>query len=513
MLVQTPRAWLAVCVRRLARLRRAHAQRAVAAAAAAVPAAGAAHPGAAGAAARAALPGRWSATRWSWHRGRFATRACRVCRPSSTRWAGSICGWATTSTRPTIACGTRSALTGEKSWVHGICDRSPRSSRSPKGGRTSGRSARRSSTCGRIPGITLRRSFIKFADFWGLEREFIAGVQKGLYRAAQWFQVLGSARHRAAAMSLVVDGRRRRHLAGGAGGLGGCRSCCCSRSSSSWAGTRIVFGHSRYHLPLMPIFGLYARGAVARAPAFALSHRFVRMLVGARQRSARCWRSGFGRSPSSISARISCALQPCWLRPPRRCRERPGSRRRPSEHREPARFDQAHSRRAVRSGRHALPISAGCGRLMAIELRDAGAGVRSGTARPARALSVSEGAGGAARTIDRAAGPTAQLEVAAARRRMPLAEVEASSTEWMIERPLKHMRALSRRRRRSSCWHSLQRRGIELGVLLGLSGRRQARRRWASPAGFRSCCARPIRTSARSNRTRAGFWSRASAGS
>ena len=33
----------------------------------------------------------------------------------------------------------------------------------------------------------MRRSFIKFADFWGLEREFIAGVQKGIYAPPLWF--------------------------------------------------------------------------------------------------------------------------------------------------------------------------------------------------------------------------------------------------------------------------------------------------------------------------------------
>src|SRR5204862_4616803 len=42
----------------------------------------------------------------------------------------------------------------------------------------------------------------------------------------------------------------------------------------------IVFGHSRYHLPLMPIFAVYAAGLLAaRAPAFRFSYRPV--LVGA----------------------------------------------------------------------------------------------------------------------------------------------------------------------------------------------------------------------------------------
>jgi HAD superfamily hydrolase (TIGR01509 family) len=61
-------------------------------------------------------------------------------------------------------------------------------------------------------------------------------------------------------------------------------------------------------------------------------------------------------------------------------------------------------------------------------------------------------------------GPTAQLEVAAARLRMPLAEVEAVTTEWMMERPLKHM-ARCRAAGTIELLASLQARGIELGVL------------------------------------------------
>ncbi len=39
----------------------------------------------------------------------------------------------------------------------------------------------------RASGQTFRRSLIKFADFWGLEREFIAGVQQGLFNPPRWF--------------------------------------------------------------------------------------------------------------------------------------------------------------------------------------------------------------------------------------------------------------------------------------------------------------------------------------
>lgn len=61
-------------------------------------------------------------------------------------------------------------------------------------------------------------------------------------------------------------------------------------------------------------------------------------------------------------------------------------------------------------------------------------------------------------------GPTTQLEATAARLRMPLAEVEAVTTEWMMERPLKHM-ARCRAAGTIELLASLRARGIELGVL------------------------------------------------
>jgi HAD superfamily hydrolase (TIGR01509 family) len=61
-------------------------------------------------------------------------------------------------------------------------------------------------------------------------------------------------------------------------------------------------------------------------------------------------------------------------------------------------------------------------------------------------------------------GSSAQLEEAAARLRMPIAEVEAVATEWMIERPLKHM-ARCRAAGTIELLAWLQQRGIEMGVL------------------------------------------------
>jgi hypothetical protein len=95
------------------------------------------------------------------------------------------------------------------------------------------------------PAITLRRSVIKVSDFFGLEREYAAGIQQRLFAPPRWFGVLASV--------VIV-------LLPMLGILGG---------------HALAFGHSRYHMPLMPILGVFAvalatRGvpAVRRAAAW-----------------------------------------------------------------------------------------------------------------------------------------------------------------------------------------------------------------------------------------------------
>jgi 4-amino-4-deoxy-L-arabinose transferase-like glycosyltransferase len=165
-------------------------------------------------------------------------------------------------------------LTGEQSWVYGIWNDLPGETITE--GRKDKWAQRKAIEFMRAhPGLTLRRSFIKFADFWGLEREFIAGVQNGLYAPPLWFQVLGSA--------AIVLGYALLVMAGAAGIW---MAAPADRRMQVllllpvlviMGGHTIVFGHSRYHLPLMPIFGLYAAALWTAAPAFALSHRFVRI--------------------------------------------------------------------------------------------------------------------------------------------------------------------------------------------------------------------------------------------
>ena len=111
------------------------------------------------------------------------------------------------------------------------------------------------------PVLTLKRDIIKFLQFWGLERELIAGVSRGIfgelpvpavvllaavilgsYAAAMFTGIFG--------MVMAPPDDRRLHwfflllIA-----------FICGMHT-------VVFGHSRYHLPLMPLVLMYSASAL-----------------------------------------------------------------------------------------------------------------------------------------------------------------------------------------------------------------------------------------------------------
>jgi 4-amino-4-deoxy-L-arabinose transferase-like glycosyltransferase len=153
------------------------------------------------------------------------------------------------------------ALEGEKSWLHQLNQAHPL-----PGGLTQGQLDKLAFKEGlrfmaENPGLTAQRDLVKFFDFWGLERELVAGAAAGYFGdVPRWVTpvlavvIFGSY---AAAMFLAVFGAilaplrdRRLH----------------------WffllvivfiCGAHVVvFGHSRYHLPLIPLVLLYAAQAV-----------------------------------------------------------------------------------------------------------------------------------------------------------------------------------------------------------------------------------------------------------
>ena len=168
------------------------------------------------------------------------------------------------------------ALTGEKSWVYGL-------EVEGTGPVTEGQKdkwAQRKAVEYMLdhPGQTVRRSFIKFADFWGLEREFIAGVRGGLFDVPLWFEIVATATIVLGYVAVVVAGAAGIWLA----------------APADWRMQvllllpivlimglhTIVFGHSRYHLPLIPILAVYGAALVAARP-LSLSDAARGPLVGA----------------------------------------------------------------------------------------------------------------------------------------------------------------------------------------------------------------------------------------
>jgi len=150
---------------------------------------------------------------------------------------------------------------GERSWIVGLPAQ-------PDGGGewTEGRKERwaRSQAIAFIvshPFLTAWRSLIRFGDFWALDRDFLAGVQRRLYSPPLLVTVLvGGALSVAypAAMTLAVLGawlvppRDRR----GAWLLLVVVAFVCALHS-------IVFAHPRYRLPLMPLLLVFGAAAVA----------------------------------------------------------------------------------------------------------------------------------------------------------------------------------------------------------------------------------------------------------
>jgi 4-amino-4-deoxy-L-arabinose transferase-like glycosyltransferase len=151
------------------------------------------------------------------------------------------------------------SLKGEKNWVTGIGEAYP--DRLPTEGEKDKWAQGKALAYMRAhPGVTLRRSLIKFADFWGLDREFLAGLSQGLFRPPAWFG--------AVAAGAILLAYPFVALAGAAG--------FWLTPARDWrvhlllllpivaiTGVHtIVFAHSRYHLPLVPIVAVFASQAL-----------------------------------------------------------------------------------------------------------------------------------------------------------------------------------------------------------------------------------------------------------
>jgi 4-amino-4-deoxy-L-arabinose transferase-like glycosyltransferase len=164
-------------------------------------------------------------------------------------------------------------LTGEQSWAYELRLEHPQASTWTEGRKEKWAQRKALTYMLEHPWLTIQRTLVKFANFWGLERTIIAGWQQGLYHPPQWFAALGTLVITLAytlmmllaclGLSLAPPANRGAHL-----------FLILVVMFISGIHT-VVFGHERYHLPLVPLLLLYAAVGVG-------AHSWQRLREGMR---------------------------------------------------------------------------------------------------------------------------------------------------------------------------------------------------------------------------------------
>lgn len=155
------------------------------------------------------------------------------------------------------------SIEGENSWAAVIASTNPRDQRYTQG-HVDKLALRHGLTfVSENPGLTVLRCLVKFIDFWGLERELIAGAGRGYFDGVSKrllgvmtvFIVAGYA-------ALMLFGIFGVFLAGPLDRRAHWLFLCVI---GFICGMHVaVFGHSRYHLPLIPLMAIYAAGAITQ---------------------------------------------------------------------------------------------------------------------------------------------------------------------------------------------------------------------------------------------------------
>lgn len=157
------------------------------------------------------------------------------------------------------------SLEGERSWLHHLSQSHPLNAETTQGQIDKLAMREGLKFVRENPGLTLKRDLIKFFDFWGLERELVAGADQGYFgqvpRPATLALAVVICGSYVVVLFLAVFGMfmtplpdRRIHWF-----LILVIVFVCGMHT-------LVFGHSRYHLPLMPLLMVYSASALAQCP-------------------------------------------------------------------------------------------------------------------------------------------------------------------------------------------------------------------------------------------------------
>jgi 4-amino-4-deoxy-L-arabinose transferase-like glycosyltransferase len=156
------------------------------------------------------------------------------------------------------------AITGDQAWHHEVHAAYPAEARDTQG-KVDKLALRQGLKFVREnPWLTLERDVIKFFDFWGLERELVSGAGNGFFGPVPQPVVL--------LLALVIFGSFAGVMVLG---IFGALTVPVSDRRIHWllllviayiCGMHtLVFGHSRYHLPIMPLVLLFTASAVVNA--------------------------------------------------------------------------------------------------------------------------------------------------------------------------------------------------------------------------------------------------------
>jgi 4-amino-4-deoxy-L-arabinose transferase-like glycosyltransferase len=164
------------------------------------------------------------------------------------------------------------SLEGEKSWIHELSVAHPLSDRTTQGEIDKLALGEGLRFVAENPGLTLKRDAVKCFDFWGLERELAGGASQGYFGALPRPVTIVLAALVLGAYAVLM------FL-----GLFGVVLAPPNDRRVHWFFLLVMaficgmhaltFGHSRYHLPLMPLVLFYSASAVTNARTIWLRRR------------------------------------------------------------------------------------------------------------------------------------------------------------------------------------------------------------------------------------------------
>lgn len=159
------------------------------------------------------------------------------------------------------------SITGEQEWIHVLKTNHPEVVNVSQGKLDKFALSEGVRYVRENPGRTVQRDLVKFFDYWGLERELVAGASRGYFGAIPKWAVV--------AIGLAICGVYALILFAGAFGAarhpfsdGRVHALILLLLGFTCAVHTLVFAHSRYHLPIMPFVMIYAAAFITRSGTF-----------------------------------------------------------------------------------------------------------------------------------------------------------------------------------------------------------------------------------------------------